>query len=107
MNSLRVDKAAKHLQEESNYAKYDVDGDGIVTDEELKTIHAINAEVNGSEENVLGSYVFYDIFHIISVFTDLSRQQNKSTCGFVWFVLYWASGNCRRIHGYDCLHVKR
>mgnify|MGYP003644075729 CR=1 FL=1 len=44
MNSLRVDKAAKHLQEESNYAKYDVDGDGVVTDEELKTIHAINAE---------------------------------------------------------------
>ena len=39
MNSLRVDKAAKHLQEESNYAKYDVDGDGVVTDEELEYIN--------------------------------------------------------------------
>ena len=29
--------AAKRLQEGSEYAEYDADGDGIVTDEELNT----------------------------------------------------------------------
>ena len=41
MNSMRVSKGDKVLQDKSEYAKYDVDGDGIVSDEEMKTIHAI------------------------------------------------------------------
>ena len=44
MNSLHIKKGEKSLQKESEYAKYDVDGDGIVSDEEMATIHAINAE---------------------------------------------------------------
>jgi|TARA_R110000824_G_scaffold67401_4_gene174687 hypothetical protein len=44
MNSLRIKKGDKALEEESKYAEYDVDGDGVVSDEELKTIHAINQE---------------------------------------------------------------
>ena len=32
-----TDMAAKKLQEGSEYAEYDADGDGIVTDEELQT----------------------------------------------------------------------
>ena len=31
--------AAKRLEDGSDYAEYDADGDGIVTDEELQTRH--------------------------------------------------------------------
>jgi hypothetical protein len=75
MNSLRVDKAAKHLQEESNYAKYDVDGDGIVTDEELKTIHAINVEDKQIAQKRMSwvamlSMIFFTMLVFLPIFPD-------------------------------------
>tara|TARA_R110000868_G_scaffold410117_1_gene697231 strand:- start:214 stop:552 length:339 start_codon:yes stop_codon:yes gene_type:complete len=75
MNSLRVDKAAKHLQEESKYAKYDVDGDGIVTDEELKTIHAINAEDKLMAQKRMSwvamfSMIFFTLLVFLPIFPD-------------------------------------
>ena len=41
---MRVKRGDKVLQDKSEYAKYDVDGDGVVSDDEMKTIHAINQE---------------------------------------------------------------
>ena len=75
MNSLRVDKAAKHLQEESKYAKYDVDGDAIVTDEELKTIHAINAEDKLMAQKRMSwvamfSMIFFTLLVFLPIFPD-------------------------------------
>jgi len=37
MRSSGTDMAAKRLEDGSDYAEYDADGDGIVTDEELQT----------------------------------------------------------------------
>ena len=37
MQSFGTDMAAKRLEDGSDYAEYDADGDGIVTDEELQT----------------------------------------------------------------------
>jgi hypothetical protein len=37
MQSFGTDMAAKRLEDGSEYAEYDADGDGIVTDEELQT----------------------------------------------------------------------
>ena len=51
---MRVSKGDKVLQDKSEYAKYDVDGDGHVDEKELdgnkhadKILKAINKKING------------------------------------------------------------
>ena len=50
MSSMRVTKGDKTLQDKSEYAKYDVDGDGVVSDEEMESIHAINLEAKSETQ---------------------------------------------------------
>jgi uncharacterized membrane protein YdjX (TVP38/TMEM64 family) len=41
---------AKSFQEKSAYEQYDVDGDGIVSDEELSTVKAIHEQAEAEEK---------------------------------------------------------
>ena len=46
--------AAKTLEKDSKYAKFDIDGDGVVTDEEMKQIdHMIETENKDKKEDQL------------------------------------------------------
>ena len=44
-----IKKGIKSLQKDSAYEKYDMDGDGVVTDEELSTVKTIH-EAEAKEE---------------------------------------------------------
>ena len=45
--------AAKRLEDGSEYAEYDADGDGIVTDEELQTSRELRSYACGMNEQML------------------------------------------------------
>ena len=75
MSSMRVTKGDKTLQDKSEYAKYDVDGDGIVSDEEMKTIHAINQEAKSETQQRMAwvamiSMIVFTILVFLPIFPD-------------------------------------
>ena len=75
MNSMRVSKGDKVLQDKSEYAKYDVDGDGIVSDEEMKTIHAINQEAKIETQQKMAwvamiSMIVFTVLVFLPIFPD-------------------------------------
>ena len=75
MNSMRVTKGDKVLQDKSEYAKYDVDGDGIVSDEEMKTIHAINQEAKIETQQKMAwvamiSMIVFTVLVFLPIFPD-------------------------------------
>tara|TARA_R100000008_G_scaffold81396_2_gene64593 strand:+ start:1218 stop:1553 length:336 start_codon:yes stop_codon:yes gene_type:complete len=75
MNSLHIKKGEKSLQKESEYAKYDVDGDGIVSDEEMATIHAINAEAKSEAQKQMAwvamiSMLVFTLMVFLPIFPD-------------------------------------
>jgi hypothetical protein len=75
MNSMRVSKGDKVLQDKSEYAKYDVDGDGIVSDEEMKTIHAINQEAKSETQQKMAwvamiSMIVFTVLVFLPIFPD-------------------------------------
>ena len=75
MNSMRVSKGDKVLQDKSEYAKYDVDGDGIVSDEEMKTIHAINQEAKSETQQKMAwvamiSMIGFTVLVFLPIFPD-------------------------------------
>ena len=76
MNSMRVSKGDKVLQDKSEYAKYDVDGDGIVSDEEMKTIHAINQEAKSETQQKMAwvamiSMIVFTVLVFLPIFPDM------------------------------------
>ena len=75
MSSMRVTKGDKTLQDKSEYAKYDVDGDGIVSDEEMKTIHAINQEAKIETQQKMAwvamiSMIVFTVLVFLPIFPD-------------------------------------
>ena len=75
MSSMRVTKGDKTLQDKSEYAKYDVDGDGIVSDEEMKTIHAINQEAKIETQQKMAwgamiSMIVFTVLVFLPIFSD-------------------------------------
>ncbi len=75
MSSMRVSKGDKVLQDKSEYAKYDVDGDGIVSDEEMKTIHAINQEAKSETQQKMAwvamiSMIVFTVLVFLPIFPD-------------------------------------
>jgi hypothetical protein len=61
--------AAKLLQKDSKYAKYDIDGDGTVTDEEMTAIdHMIETENKDAKEDQLRKMAWVAMLSMV-VFT--------------------------------------
>ena len=61
--------AAKTLEKDSKYAKFDIDGDGVVTDEEMKQIdHMIETENKDKKEDQLRQMAWVAMLSMV-VFT--------------------------------------
>ena len=72
---MRVTKGDKVLQDKSEYAKYDVDGDGVVSDEEMETIHAINQEAKSETQQKMAwvamiSMIVFTVLVFLPIFPD-------------------------------------
>ena len=75
MNSMRVTKGDKVLQDKSEYAKYDVDGDGVVSDEAMETIHAINQDAKSATQQKMAwvamiSMIVFTVLVFLPIFPD-------------------------------------
>ena len=113
MNSMRVSKGDKVLQDKSEYAKYDVDGDGIVSDEEMKTIHAINQEAKSETQQKMAwvamiSMIVFTVFVFLPIFPDTRIKALADLSGLFYIgqagvvgaymgvTAYMSNGNGRR-----------
>jgi len=113
MNSMRVSKGDKVLQDKSEYAKYDVDGDGIVSDEEMKTIHAINQEAKSETQQKMAwvamiSMIVFTVLVFLPIFPDGRIKALADLFGlfyigqagvvgaFMGMTAYMSNGNGRR-----------
>ena len=74
----------KKLQKDSNYNEYDIDGDGIVSDEELNTVKTIH-EQEAAEEKA-------------------DAQRRMAWISMMAMILHW-HGRCSGcLYGYDGLY---
>ena len=113
MSSMRVTKGDKTLQDKSEYAKYDVDGDGIVSDEEMKTIHAINQEAKIETQQKLAwvamiSMIVFTVLVFLPIFPDTRIKALADLFGLFYIgqagvvgaymgvTAYMSNGNGRR-----------
>jgi len=113
MNSMRVTKGDKVLQDKSEYAKYDVDGDGIVSDDEMKTIHAINQEAKLVAQQRMAwvamiSMIVFTLMVFLPIFSDGRIKALADLFGlfyigqagvvgaFMGMTAYMSNGNGRR-----------
>ena len=113
MSSMRVTKGDKTLQDKSEYAKYDVDGDGIVSDEEMKTIHAINQEAKIETQQKMAwvamiSMIVFTILVFLPIFPDTRIKALADLFGLFYIgqagvggaymgvTAYMSNGNGRR-----------
>ena len=113
MNSMRVSKGDKVLQDKSEYAKYDVDGDGIVSDEEMKTIHAINQEAKIETQQKMAwvamiSMIVFTVLVFLPIFPDTRIKALADLFGLFYIgqagvvgaymgvTAYMSNGNGRR-----------
>ena len=110
---MRVSKGDKVLQDKSEYAKYDVDGDGIVSDEEMKTIHAINQEAKSETQQKMAwvamiSMSVFTVFVLLPIFPDTRIKALADLFGLFYIgqagvvgaymgvTAYMSNGNGRR-----------
>ena len=113
MSSMRVAKGDKTLQDKSEYAKYDVDGDGIVSDEEMKTIHAINQEAKSETQQKMAwvamiSMIVFTVLVFLPIFPDTRIKALADLFGLFYIgqagvvgaymgvTAYMSNGNGRR-----------
>jgi len=113
MSSMRVTKGNKTLQDKSEYAKYDVDGDGIVSDEEMKTIHAINQEAKIETQQKMAwvamiSMIVFTVLVFLPIFPDTRIKALADLFGLFYIgqagvvgaymgvTAYMSNGNGRR-----------
>ena len=113
MNSMRVSKGDKVLQDKSEYAKYDVDGDGIVSDEEMKTINAINQEAKSETQQKMAwvamiSMIVFTVLVFLPIFPDTRIKALADLFGLFYIgqagvvgaymgvTAYMSNGNGRR-----------
>ena len=113
MSSMRVTKGDKTLQDKSEYAKYDVDGDGIVSDEEMKTIHAINQEAKIETQQRMAwvamiSMIVFTVLVFLPIFPDTRIKALADLFGLFYIgqagvvgtymgvTAYMSNGNGRR-----------
>ena len=113
MSSMRVTKGDKTLQDKSEYAKYDVDGDGIVSDEEMKTIHAINQEAKIETQQKMAwvamiSMIVFTVLVFLPIFPDTRIKALADLFGLFYIgqagvvgaymgvTAYMSNGNGRR-----------
>ena len=113
MSSMRVAKGDKTLQDKSEYAKYDVDGDGIVSDEEMKTIHAINQEAKIETQQKMAwvamiSMIVFTVLVFLPIFPDTRIKALADLFGLFYIgqagvvgaymgvTAYMSNGNGRR-----------
>ena len=113
MSSMRVTKGDKTLQDKSEYAKYDVDGDGIVSDEEMKTIHAINQEAKIESQQKMAwvamiSMIVFTVLVFLPIFPDTRIKALADLFGLFYIgqagvagaymgvTAYMSNGNGRR-----------
>ena len=110
---MRVAKGDKTLQDKSEYAKYDVDGDGIVSDEEMKTIHAINQEAKIETQQKMAwvamiSMIVFTVLVFLPIFPDTRIKALADLFGLFYIgqagvvgaymgvTAYMSNGNGRR-----------
>jgi len=113
MSSMRVSKGDKVLQDKSEYAKYDVDGDGIVSDEEMETIHAINQEAKSETQQKMAwvamiSMIVFTVLVFLPIFPDTRIKALADLFGLFYIgqagvvgaymgvTAYMSNGNGRR-----------
>ena len=113
MNSMRVTKGDKVLQDKSEYAKYDVDGDGVVSDEEMETIHAINQEAKIETQQKMAwvamiSMIVFTVLVFLPIFPDTRIKALADLFGLFYIgqagvvgaymgvTAYMSNGNGRR-----------
>ena len=110
---MRVAKGDKTLQDKSEYAKYDVDGDGIVSDEEMKTIHAIDQEAKIETQQKMAwvamiSMIVFTVLVFLPIFPDTRIKALADLFGLFYIgqagvvgaymgvTAYMSNGNGRR-----------
>ena len=84
--------AQKKLEKKSEYARYDIDGDGVVTDEELAQAEEImkaEAELRklrAQRRMATASLVSMGVFTLAMFFVDLERVKALSDISILFYI---------------------
>ncbi len=82
----------KKLQKESKYAKYDLDGDGLVSDEELQAIKEINEteaegrKLRAQRRMATASLIAMGAFTVSMFFCDIERVQALADISNLFYI---------------------
>ena len=102
----------KKLQTQSKYNEFDLDGDGVVTDEEIARskemvdLELREREVRSTKDDGVVGNTGNDCCNSCVIYAFYTRQPSKCFVGTAWSILLFTLRYCRYIHGCDGIHAQ-